>query len=57
MLFANFKAIFAKEKSKKTPNTQKQKGFDEKKIKIVKENTEVNKQSNQRKSTKSDQRN
>ena len=49
--------MFAKEKSKKTPNTQRQKGFDEKKIKIAKENTEVNKSSNQRKLTKSYQRN
>ena len=51
------KTCSAKEKSKKTPNTQRQKGFDEKKIKITKENTEVNKSSNQRKCTKSDQRN
>ena len=28
--------MFAEEKSKKTPNTQRQKGFDEKKIKIAK---------------------
>ena len=34
-----------------------EKGYDEKKIKIVKENTDVNKLSNQRKCTKSDQRN
>ena len=45
------------EKSKKTQNSQRQKGFDEKKIKIAKEKTEVNKSSNQRKCTKSDQRN
>ena len=43
MFFANFQAIFAKEKAKKTPNTQKQKGFDEKEIKIRKKYTEVNK--------------
>ena len=49
------KTCSAKEKSKKTPNTQRQKCFDEKKIKITKENTEVNKTSNQRKCTKSDQ--
>ena len=48
---------FCQEKSKKTPNTPRQKGFDEKKIKIAKENTDVNKSSNQRKCTKSDQRN
>ena len=30
------KTCSAKEKSKKTPNTQRQKGFDEKKIKITK---------------------
>ena len=30
------KICSAKEKSKKTPNTQRQKGFDEKKIKIAK---------------------
>ena len=46
----------AKEKAKKTPNTQRQKGFDEKSIKIIKENTEVKKSSNQRKYTKQDQR-
>ena len=51
------KTCSAKEKSKKTKNTPRQKGFDEKKIKIAKENTEVNKSSNQRKCTKSDQRN
>ena len=51
------KTCSAKEKSKKTPNTQRQKGFDEKKIKIAKENADVNKSSNQRKCTKSDQRN
>ena len=45
----------AKEKLKKTPNTPRQKCFDEKKIKIAKENTDVNKSSNQRKCTKSDQ--
>ena len=38
-------------------NTPRQKRFDEKKIKIAKENTDVNKSSNQRKCTKSDQRN
>ena len=32
-------------------------GFDEKNIKIAKENTDVNKSSNKRKCTKSDQRN
>ena len=32
------KNMSAKQKSKKTPNTQRQKGFDEKKIKITKEN-------------------
>ena len=47
----------AKEKSKKTPNTQRQKGFDEKQIYITKENTEINKSLNQRKCTKLDQRN
>ena len=51
------KTCSAKEKSKKTPNTPRQKGFDEKKIKIAKENTEVNKSPNQIKCTKSDQRN
>ena len=51
------KTCSAKEKSKKTPNTPRQKGFDEKKIKISKENTDVNKSSNQRKCTKPDQRN
>ena len=51
------KNMFAKEKSKKTKNTHRQKGFDEKKIKIAKENTDVNKSSNQRKLTKSYQRN
>ena len=51
------KTCSAKEKSKKIPNTQRQKGFDEKMIKIAKETTDVNKSSNQRKSTKSDQRN
>ena len=35
--------------SKKTPNTQRQKGNDEKKIKIAKENSEGNKSSNQKK--------
>ena len=34
------KTCSAKEKSKKTPNTQRQKGFDEKKIKIIKEKTQ-----------------
>ena len=43
------KTCSAKEKSKKTINTQRQKGFDEKKIEIAKENTEVNKSSNQKK--------
>ena len=43
--------MFCKKKSKKTPFTQRQKGFEEKKIKIAKENTEVNKYSNQRKCT------
>ena len=47
----------AKEKSKETPNTQRQKGYDEKNIKITKENTVINKSSNQRKCTKSDQKN
>ena len=51
------KICSAKEKSKKTPNTRRQKGFDEKEIKITKENTVVNKLSNQGKCTKSDQRN
>ena len=37
------KTCSAKEKSKITPNTPRQKGFDVKKIKIVKENTDVNK--------------
>ena len=49
--------MICQKKSKNTPNTQRQKGFDEKKIQITKENTEVTKSSNQRKSTKSDQRN
>ena len=51
------KACSAKGKYKKTSNTKRQKGFDEKKNKIAKENTEVNKSSNQRKCTESDQRN
>ena len=51
------KTCSAKEKSKKTPNSQRQKGYDEKNIKIAKENTEGNKSSNQRKCTKSDWRN
>ena len=51
------KTFSAKGKSKKTPNTPRQNGFDEKKIKIAKESTDVNKSSNQRKCTKSDQRN
>ena len=34
--------MFCQEKSKKTPNTQRQKGFNEEKIKIAKVNTEVN---------------
>ena len=51
------KTCSAKEKYKKTPNTPSQKGFDEKKIKIAKENTDVIKSSNQKKCTKSDQRN
>ena len=42
------KTCSAKEKSKKTPNTPIQKGFDEKKIKIAKENIDVNKSSNQK---------
>ena len=50
------KTFSAKEKSKKTPNTPRQKGFDEKNIKIAKENAEVNKSTNQRKCTL-DQRN
>ena len=41
------KTCYAKEKSKKTPNTPRQKGFDGKKIEIAKENTDVNKSSNQ----------
>ena len=45
------------EKSNKTPNAQRRKGQDEKKIKIAKENTEVNKSSNQRKCTKINWRN
>ena len=49
--------MFCQRKSKKTPNTPRQKGFDEKKIEIVEENTDVNKSSNQRKCTKSDERN
>ena len=40
------KHVLTKEKSKKTPNTPTQKGFNEKKIKIAKENTDVNKSSN-----------
>ena len=49
----NLQKIYsAKEKSKKTPNTQRQKGFDEKNNKTAQENTEVNKSSNQRKCTK-----
>ena len=36
------KTSSAKEKSSKTSNTQQQKGFDEKNIEIVKENTVVN---------------
>ena len=51
------KTCSAKQKSKKTPNTQRQKRFDEKKINIAKDNTQVNKSSNQIKCTKSDQRN
>ena len=51
------KTCSAKVKSKKTPNAPRQKGFDEKNIKIAKENTDVNKPSNQRKWTKSYQRN
>ena len=51
------KTCYAEEKSKKTPNTPRQKGFDEKKIKIAKENTDINKLSNQRKCTKPYQRN
>ena len=51
------KTCSAKEKFKKTPNTPRQRGFDEKKIKITKENTDVNKSSNRKKITKSDQRN
>ena len=51
------KTCSAKEKSKKSPNTQRQKGNDEQKIKNAKQNTAVNKSSNQRKCTKSDQRN
>ena len=47
----------AKEKFKKTPNIERQKGIDGKNIKIAKENAEVNKSSNQRKCTKLDQRN
>ena len=47
---------FAIEKSKKTPNTPRQEGFYEKKNKLQ-QNTEVNKSSNRRKCTKSDQRN
>ena len=47
----------AKEKFKKTPNTQWQKGYDEKNIKITKENTEVNRSSNPRKCTKSNNKN
>ena len=49
--------MFCQKKSKKTPNTPRQKSFDEKKIKIEKENTKINKSSNQRKCTKPDQRN
>ena len=41
------KTCSAKEKLKKTPNTQRQNSNDEKKIKITKENTEFNKTSNQ----------
>ena len=48
------KTYSAKEKSKKTPNTPRQKGFDEKNIEITKENTDVNKSLNRRKCTKSD---
>ena len=50
------KTCSAKEKSKKTPNTPRLKGFYEKKINIAKENTDV-KASNQGKCFKSDQRN
>ena len=50
------KTCSVKENCKKTPNTPRQKGFDEKKIKIAKENTDANKLSKQRKCTKSDQR-
>ena len=35
------KTCSAKEKSKKKTNTPRQKGFDEKKIKIAKENTQI----------------
>ena len=51
------KTCSAKEKSKKTSNTPRQRGFYKKKIKIATENTEVNKSSNHRKCTKSDKRN
>ena len=49
------KNMFCQRKVKKTPNTQRQKGFDEKKS--ATENTQVNKSSNQRKCIKSHQRN
>ena len=50
------KNMFCQRKSKKTLNTPRQKGvFDEKTLKIAKENTDVNKSSNERKCTKSDQ--
>ena len=51
------KNMFCQRKVKKTPNTPTKKDFDEKKIKIAEENTEVNKSSNIRKCTKSDQKN
>ena len=51
------KTCSAKEKFKKTPNTQTQKVYDEKNIKITKENTEVNRSSNPRKCTKSKNKN
>ena len=52
------KHVLPKKSQRKRPkHRDMQKGFDEKKIKIAKENAEVNKSSNQRKRTKSDQRN
>ena len=51
------KNMFCWRKIQKNTKYIETEGFDEKKIKIAKENTDVNKSSNQRKCTKSDQRN